>query len=328
MADDRPSPITLSVVIPVYRGAKTLEAVVAELEPLVAPQKTPAGRAFRLAEVLLVHDGAVDDSARVMQELAARFSFVTLIWLSRNYGQHPATLAGMASTSGGWVVTIDEDGQHDPRHIGELLDQALDQGAHLVYGLPANAPPHGLLRNAASRAAKLVFVGALDSSKLGHFSSYRLVWGEIARSVAAYCGNGVYLDVALSWVVGRSTFAPVLMRSEGDRRSGYDFSKLISHFWRMVLTSGTRPLRLIALLGCVSILGALGLSGYAIYQKLTRQVPIAGWTSTIIATSFFGGAILFSLGVIAEYLGFAIHMAMGKPTYLLVSRPSSVNGPR
>ena len=292
MADDAALVHTLSVVIPVYRGAKTLPAVIAELEPQTQAQRSPKGRPFRLAEVLLVHDGAVDDSARVLEELAARYPFVTPIWLSRNYGQHPATLAGMSSSSSGWVVTIDEDGQHDPRYLGALLDRALDEKAQLVYGVPANAPPHGLFRNAASWLAKAVFVSGLDSTNLGRFSSYRLMWGEIARSVAAYCGNGVYLDVALSWVVNRATSLPVNLREESGRPSGYDLSRLLSHFWRMVLTSGTRPLRGIA------------------------------------ALCFFGGAILFSLGIIAEYLAFAVKMAMGRPSYLIVSRPGPPDAPR
>ncbi len=322
------APHTLSIVVPVYRGALTLGAFIDELAPLTREQTTPAGRSFCIAEVVLVHDGAVDDSDRVMEQLSARYPFVTTVWLSRNYGQHPATLAGMASTSSGWVVTMDEDGQHDPGYLGAMLDQGVELKAHVVYGLPANAPPHGILRNAASRLTKFAFVSVFDSGRLGRFSSYRMVWGEIARSVAAYCGNGVYLDVALSWVSGRSSSVPVLMRGEGERRSGYNVGKLLSHFWRMVLTSGTRPLRLIALVGLLSVLGATVLSGYAIFEHVMRRVPIAGWTSTIVATSFFAGAILFSLGVIAEYLGFAIHMAMGKPAYLIVSRQGATNRSR
>ena len=316
---------TLSVVVPVYRGAPTLPGVIAELAPLVLPQLSPGGRRFRLAEVLLVHDGAVDDSARVLDALAAQHAFVTPIWLSRNYGQHPATLAGMSSSSAGWVVTMDEDGQHHPRYLGALLDRALDEKAQLVYAVPANQPPHGLLRNAASGLAKTLFVSGRDTARLGRFSSYRLIWGEIARSVAAYCGSGVYLDVALSWVVGRAAALPVDLRGGTGRPSGYDLPKLLGHFWRLVLTSGTRPLRAIALLGGAAVLLALALSGYAVWEKLTHQVPIAGWTSSIIALCFFAGAILFSLGIIAEYLAFAVHMAMGKPAYLIVSRPGPPN---
>jgi glycosyltransferase involved in cell wall biosynthesis len=77
-------------------------------------------------------------------------SFVTPIWLSRNFGQHAATLAGMASTNGDWVVSLDEDGQHDPRDIGHMLKVAVKQDAQLVYAQPINEPP--LIDNAKSRS--------------------------------------------------------------------------------------------------------------------------------------------------------------------------------
>src|ERR1700730_3847793 len=108
---------TISIVVPVYQGELTLEPLLGEIEPLTTAQPSPGGVEFRVSEVMLVHDGAIDGSETVMSELAARLSFITPIWLSRNFGQHPATLAGIASTNGDWVVSLDEDGQHDPRDI-------------------------------------------------------------------------------------------------------------------------------------------------------------------------------------------------------------------
>jgi undecaprenyl-phosphate 4-deoxy-4-formamido-L-arabinose transferase len=119
----------------------------------------------------------------------------------------------------------------------------------------------------------------------------------------------------------------VTRRAERGRRSGYTFRRLLHHFWELVLTSGTRPLRLISLLGLFSIVVAVVVSAVVVYARLSHQIPVQGWTSTIIALSFFAGAILVSLGVIAEYLGVAVSMAMGKPPYLIVSRPS-VRPPR
>ena len=311
----------VSVVVPVYRGEKALGPLISEIEPLTQARQTPAGHRFRVSEVLLVHDGAPDDSAAVMQRLARDKPFVRVLWLSRNFGQHPATLAGMASTVTRWVATLDEDGQQDPLDIAKLLDEALAHGAQLVYARPSNAPPHGWLRNRASSLVKWLFVRVLGNRELGAFNSFRLVDGEIARGVAAYCGANVYLDVALSWVVTGARHCPVELRRERGRRSGYSTSRLIGHFWQLVLTSGTRPLRLIALLGLFAIVLALAISAYVLWGRLNHQVPVQGWTSMIIVVSFFAGLILVSLGIIAEYLGVAVSMAMGRPPYLIASRP-------
>jgi hypothetical protein len=85
--------------------------------------------------------------------------------------------------------------------------------------------------------------------------------------------------------------------------------------------SGTRPLRLISLLGAVVVVGGFALSAYVFYRKLTAGVPVQGWTSVMVAVSISSGLILFALGIIAEYLGIAVSMAMGKPLYLIVSDP-------
>jgi polyisoprenyl-phosphate glycosyltransferase len=114
----------VSIVIPVFRGEKTLPTLIQEVAPLTEVQSTPGGRRFVICEVLLVHDCGPDRSDKAIEALSAQYSFVQPIWLSRNYGQHPATLAGMASATGDWVVSIDEDGQQDPVDIGLMLDCA------------------------------------------------------------------------------------------------------------------------------------------------------------------------------------------------------------
>lgn len=313
---------TVAIVIPVYKGEATLSRLVEEIAPLTEVMTTPRGQQFQVAEVILVHDGAVDGSQRVMEAMGERFGFVRLVWLARNFGQHPATLAGAACSTSDWVVTLDEDGDHDPAAIGQFLDVALDTGAQLVYGLPTNPASHGWWRNLLSSLTKRFFVRVLvGNPAVGRFHSYRLIEGEIARSLAAYCGYKVYLDVALSWVVARSAHCPITLRNTTDRSSGYNFSRLCSHFWRLVLTSGTRPLRLVSGLGVASLVLGIIISGVVLWQYFMGSIPIAGYTSLIIAICFFSGAILFSLGVIAEYLGASLSVAMGRPLYMVVSRP-------
>jgi glycosyltransferase involved in cell wall biosynthesis len=320
MAD--PSPVDVSVVIPVFQGERTLEPLVAEIEPLTRGAVTPHGRPFRVGEIILVHDGARDDSAGTIVRLAERHDSVRPVWLSRNYGQHPATIAGMACSVCAWVVTLDEDGQQDPRDVGALLDEAIGSGALLVYATPANPPPHGVLRNLASGTAKWVFVRLLGNRALGSFNSFRLVRGDIARAVAAHCGPNVYLDVALAWVVPKARHCPLHLRGERGRASGYDLRRLLGHFWRLVLTSGTRPLRLVVALGLGSIIMSLAITAHVIHGLLVRQVPVAGWTSLVVILCLYSGLMLFSLGIIAEYLGVAVSMAMGRPPYLIVAEPT------
>ncbi|HEY8823065.1 MAG TPA: glycosyltransferase [Dermatophilaceae bacterium] len=318
-------PHRISIVVPVYQGEKTLAALVKEIALLAVPTWTEDGNRFQVTELLLVHDKGPDRSDEVIRELAAANDFIRPVWLSRNFGQHPATLAGMASSSGDWIVTMDEDGQHDPAEIGNFLDVALAQGSQLVYADPVNRPPHNMLRNASSRLVKWFFSTFLTGSSEGTFQSYRLVLGEIGRSVAAYAGSGVYLDVAMGWVTGPTAVCPVRLREEGARRSGYSTRRLLSHFWRLALSSGTRGLRMVSALGVLFAVGGLAFAIYLFAVRLTSDATPQGWTSTMVLVLVSTGAILFSLGVIAEYVGVAVNMAMGKPLYLIVG--DSKDGP-
>jgi undecaprenyl-phosphate 4-deoxy-4-formamido-L-arabinose transferase len=314
--------LRLSVVIPVYRGEQSLPALMDEIAPLTAEQRSPNGTRFTVCEVLLVHDCGPDRSDLAIEAMAARHAFVRPVWLSRNYGQHGATLAGMASATGDWVVTIDEDGQQNPADIGTMLDAALAGSLQLVYAKPLNPPPHGWLRNALSVTAKAISSKLLGNNANGRFNSFRLVDGEIARTLAAFCGSGVYLDVGLFWVAGRIGHCPVELRQEADRPSGYSYIKLFGHFWNLVLTTGTRPLRLITITGILSMLGAFAIAAYAMYGKYQNQVPVQGWASLVIVVAFFSGSILMALGVIAEYLAVTMGNVMGKPLYMVSSKPT------
>jgi polyisoprenyl-phosphate glycosyltransferase len=317
-------PIThhVSIVIPVYSGEKTLLTLIKEIEPLTENQLASDGLNFVVSEVILVHDCGPDRSDKVLQALEAKYPFVRPVWLSRNYGQHPATMAGMASATGDWVVTIDEDCQQNPADIAKLLDCAVSESFQVVYAKPINRPPHGWLRNILSRTAKSIANKLLGSNVVGKFNSFRLVDGEIARTLAAYCSYGVYLDVGLFWIAGRIGHCPVELRNELDRPSGYSYYKLFRHFWTLILTTGTRPLRLITLMGVCSLVLAAVFSGYALYGKYYLDNSVQGWASILIVVSFFSGATLMSLGVIAEYLAVTMGIVMGKPLYVICTKPT------
>ena len=318
---DESQPIDVSVVIPVYRGAETLPALLAEIALLQETRVTPDGNRFRVCEAILVWDHGPDNSELTIAKLASQYEWVRPLWLSRNFGQHPATVAGMSSTRGDWVVTMDEDGQHDPSDIALLIDQAYRDDAMLVYAAPSNKPPHSLLRNVASALTKGLVLRALLGPTTVPFHSFRLINGEHARAVAAYCGPGVYLDVALAWVVGNTTSCSVQMRSEGRDSTSYNMRRLASHFWRLVVSSGNRPLRIVSGVGVLTATIGIIYSFILIAQRISGTTEVQGWTSSIVVTLIIGGLVLLSLGVIAEYLGMAASLSMGRPLFVVTSSP-------
>ncbi len=310
-------------MVPVYRGEHTIAALVRELDQLSGPTRTPDGTAFVIDDIVLVHDHGPDRSDVVLEQLRRDYPQVRVVWLSRNFGQDAATIAGMAEARGEWIVTMDEDGQHDPGCIAAFLDAALARRADLVYSKPTNTRPHGLLRNLTSRSAKIVLATVFAFPDSTRFESFRLIRGDIGRQLAQVAANGVYLDVALTWVVGTTVSVPVALRAEGREESGYNYRRLFSLFWKMVLCTGTRGLRLVSLLGVTLALAGGVLAAIIIYTALTSDNgDPEGWASIIVVLLLCSGAVLFSLGLIAEYLGVALHILVGRPLYLTVESPT------
>jgi glycosyltransferase involved in cell wall biosynthesis len=243
---------------------------------------------------------------------------VVPVWLTRNYGQHAATVAGMASSSHEWVVTMDEDGQHNPASIGALIDTALLNESPLVYGRENNREPHGFFRNVTSKIVKQSVLPLLINNKnLKYFSSFRLMTGEVARTVGAFAQHGAYLDIALSWIVHTSAVCNVSFRNELRPQSGYNTKKLISHFLRLVVSSGTRPLRLITALGLLSFVSGLIGAVIVTVGKYVAGYTSNGWASLFSLLLILGGAILLALGVIAEYVGVLVRRSIGLPLYVI-----------
>lgn len=312
------NPQSISVVIPVFAGEATLTDVVEEVITTF-DRCLKEGSAVELEEIVLVHDGGQDRSDDVMRKLSNRFPIVRNIWLARNYGQHPATLAGMSCSRGDWVVTMDEDGQHNPEDIFALLDHALQSRVDLVYAKPKRILAHGVMRNSASKITKRAILPLLLGRRLPYFSSFRLILGETARSLAAYASNDVYLDVALSWVCQRSESVLVDFRNEGRMASGYSFRALNSHLLRLILSSGTRPLRLASLVGMATFVLGLVFAGIVASRKVLFGFEVVGWASLFSLILVIGGLVLLVLGVIAEYVGLLVRSATGRPLYVIAN---------
>jgi polyisoprenyl-phosphate glycosyltransferase len=311
---------TISAIVPVYRGERTLDGLVRRLVALSNHQQTPSGHGFRLVEILLVFDNGPDRSDIVIRELAREFHNVRPVWLMRNSGQHAATAAGIASSGSEWVVTLDEDGQQDPSEIARLVDTAISSGSYLVYGINQKTP-HRQWRNATSRLGKAIARG-VAGSELGDFSSFRLIEGHRARAACAFIGPRMHLDVALTWTIDRIARCTVVAQAEGRAGSGYSLSSLLTLFWTLVLSSGTRPLRIVSLVGFVSALGGFVGALVALWQRLRNGYDVAGWASVFIAVVVMGGLILFALGVVAEYVGALLRTVQGRPLFVIGDDPA------
>lgn len=317
--------VSISTVTPVYRGEQFLENLVSKLEE-VRGIWGAQGSGLVLVESIFVIDGATDQSEEVLNNLKKGRDWLRVITLSKNYGQHPATVAGILHSSGDWVVTLDEDLQHNPVHIFSFLRKTMQESADVCYGKSLNQTHDSLIRDAGALVFKKFIALLSGISLVKVFNSFRLIRGDIARAAAAISSHESYYDVVLTWFTNRVTTVSVslndLRNQEGQGQSGYSVWGLIKHGWRMVMTSNIKVLRLGLLIGIMAFIVSIGLAFYAMYSKLYKIDPptVQGWYSTILVLIFFGGLLSLMTGFVLETVSYLLLNAKGKPPFFIIDR--------
>ena len=319
--------LTLSTVTPVYSGACYLEELTQELSTL--REKWVANNVpITLAEAIFVNDSSIDDSYQVLERINSKYSWVTVLNLSRNFGQHPATVAGILHSSGDWIVTLDEDLQHRPDQIENLIRKAVKESYDIVYACPKEAVHENLIRDLGSRFYKKLMTILTGNKEIRSFNSFRLMRGSIARAASSVCSHDMYFDTVLSWFTQRVGSVNLMLKDNRlikGGKSGYNFRKLLSHARRMLVSTHTKALRFGALVGLSSLLISVFYGIYVIFLKLIMpSALIHGLASLVIITLFFGGVISFLIGVLLEYMVVILLHIQGKPTFFVVDRKSDL----
>jgi undecaprenyl-phosphate 4-deoxy-4-formamido-L-arabinose transferase len=307
-------PAGISVIVPVYNSQETLDALVERLEAVL--RKTAGDGAF---EVILVNDASRDQSWQVVQRLSAARPWVRGIDLMRNYGQHNALLCGIRSATFDKIVTLDDDLQNPPEEIPVLLAK-LNEGLDVVYGKP-QALQHGLLRNLASWVTKAVLKGAMGAETARNISAFRIFRTVLRQAFATYRSPFVSIDVLLTW--GTTRFAAVDVRHESRAvgKSNYTLKKLLVHAMNLVTGFSTWPLQVASFIGfAFTVLGILLLLIVLARYLLQPAGRVQGFAFLASVISIFGGAQLFALGVIGEYLARLHFRSMDRPTYTVRQR--------
>jgi glycosyltransferase involved in cell wall biosynthesis len=326
MSPERPLPQTdrvflLSTVTPVFRGSRYLRQLVEELERL---REDLASKSIRLElrEAIFVADSPIDDSEGVLAKLASEHDWIRVLTLSRNYGQHPATVAGILHSSGDWIATLDEDLQHHPKTLLPMLAMAVAGHHDVVYAKPLGPVHRSGFRNVSSRLFKRVVIRLSGNRFAADFNSFRLMRGSVARASAAVSGHDTYFDVALTWFTDRLTSCETELRDPRGADSGYRLGALLSHARRMLYSSEIGALRLGTAVGLLALFTSLALGAFVVIFKLARPelVQMRGWPSLILAISFFGGLTTFLAGLAVEFSASLVLRAQGRPTFFVIDR--------
>jgi glycosyltransferase involved in cell wall biosynthesis len=137
--------LDLSIIIPIKDEDQNVNLLRAEIDAVM-------GQLPYSWECIWIDDGSKDGSLLEIQRFNQEDAHHQYIALSRNCGQSPALYAGFGSARGRILVTLDGDGQNDPRDIPGLVGLLVENGYDLVNGVRRKRQDN-FIRKASSRIA-------------------------------------------------------------------------------------------------------------------------------------------------------------------------------
>lgn len=282
---------SLTIVVPVYQSEHTIRFLVDRLNALHEDPRSPE------FQVYFIDDASPDHSSEVL--LNCPKSFESRIFkLLKNQGQHTATAFGIGLADTPFIATIDDDLQHDPFEILKLIEEQKKTDADLVYGNYIQKE-HSFFRNLGSFLIKRIF--QLMGNDYNDVTSFRYMKSDVGSPFRHMQNKVVFLDFELQQITRIKSSCLVNHAERMEGKSTYSTYRLISFAMSILLYHSGFPLRFISRLGLIIAVICFLLGLYFIYAKIMFNAPI-GFTSIIVSIFFSTGLVLFSLGIIGEYI--------------------------
>ena len=299
----------VSVVIPVYNEEAGLAALFGRLYPAL----DALGASY---EVIFINDGSRDRSAALLAEqFHARPDTTRAILLNGNYGQHMAILAGFQNARGQIVVTLDADLQNPPEEIRKLVDK-MHEGHDYVGTIRMQRQDSWWRRKASQLMNQLreriTHIKMTDQGCMLRAYSRYIVdtinrCGELNTFIPAlaytFAQNPVEIDVAHE------------ERFAGE--SKYSLYSLIRLNFDLVTGFSVVPLQWLSLTGLVLSFFSAALFMLLVVRRFLLGAEVQGVFTLFAITFFLLGVILFSLGLLGEYIGRIYQQVQARPRYLI-----------
>jgi glycosyltransferase involved in cell wall biosynthesis len=306
----------VTVVIPIFNEEENIPPLYQDLKAFMEEMGVKY-------EVIFIDDGSDDSSNEILQSLAQEDKGIKVIQFRKNFGQTAAIAAGVEYAQGEVIVTMDGDGQNDPRDIPRLLDK-LGQGYDVASGWRRNRRDPFLSKKFPSALANRL-ISWLTGVKLHDYGcTLKAYRRDILKDVRLYGEMHRFIPAYASWVGAQIAEIEVTHHPRKFGRSKYGLSRTTSIILDLITILflqrySTKPIRLFG--GAGMILFALGVFT-GLFVLLRKLVWGGVWISPMILISFLFitmGVMFILLGLIAEIIIRTYHESQGKPIYVVKS---------
>ena len=303
----------LNIIVPCYNEEEVLPTsapILAQLLDDLIAQEAVAPT----SQICFVNDGSRDKTAEILSDLSKKSSRFACLMLSRNFGHQAALLAGLFETDADIYITIDVDLQDDPHKIAEMV-QKYKEGNEIVYGVRTNRDSDSWFKEKTARLFYRI-QGLMGIKTIYNAADFRLMSRRAVEALANFKEKNLFLRgiIPLLGFQSAQVFYPRTERTAGETK--YPFFKMFSFALNGIVGFSIVPIRFVTIMGMIiSGIGFLLLL-WSLYRALTGG-SIQGWASLFSAMTFFNGIIIFSLGVIGEYIGKIFTEVKGRPLFII-----------
>jgi undecaprenyl-phosphate 4-deoxy-4-formamido-L-arabinose transferase len=301
----------ISVVIPIHNEEENIPVLLDRLQAVM-------GYMGRNYEIICVDDGSTDNSLALLRASIPRCPYLKVVELTRNYGQHPAVMAGFSVARGEIVITMDADLQNPPEEIPRLVE-AMEKGGYEVVGTIRRLRKDPLFRRWASRIINIITRRITGVNMADWGCMLRAYRKSVVEKMVAYAEQATFVPALATIFAKKIGEIEVSHEERYGGKTNYPLRKLINLQFDLVSSFSNLPLKVLLYGGIgMSFLGtALGL-----ILIIARLYFGAAWAAygvfTLFAVLFFFiGLQFFALGILGEYLGRIYREVRKRPVFVI-----------
>lgn len=295
---------TLSIVTTLYKSDSVIEE-------FVSRAITAAEKMSMSYEIVLVNDGSPDASLKKASELQHKEPSIVIVDLARNFGHHPAILAGLSEAKGDLVFLIDSDLEEDPAWISHFFEKMCVTKADVVFGLQKRRKG-GMFENITGIIFYSVFNFLCETKVPANFVTARLMTKQYVDALLEYGERALFLGG--TFVLTGFTQVPCAIDKSSRGTSTYSLYMRLKLFMDALTSFSPRPLYLVFAFGLLII--SLSVTGliYICFQAMLGRTLI-GWASVILSIWLLGGLTIFSVGLVGTYVGKTLLETKQRPLF-------------
>ena len=305
----------LYVVIPCYNEEDVLPETAKRLK-LKFETLFKAERIDKKSRIMLVNDGSKDRTWEMIQELHKRDTIFTGVNLSKNRGHQNALLAGLMTAKEYADVTIsmDADLQDDIDAVDKMLDEYAN-GCDIVYGVRSKRKKDTAFKRLTAEGFYRI-MNFLGAEVIFNHADYRLMSKRALEGLSQFKEVNLFLRGIVP-MIGYKTASVYYEREERFAgESKYPLKKMLAFALEGITSLSVKPIRFITLIGTIIfVVSILMIINFICQWGMGRTV--SGWASVICSVWAIGGLLMFSVGVVGEYIGKIYLETKERPKYII-----------